>query len=78
VFLSTSSAWEVMEASIRNMVERGALYCMCGAFSVSGSTWRSAAEKAEALRVGKEETHRPGDVDRQLATGKFDTVIDPQ
>src|ERR1700744_2084271 len=33
VFLSTSSAWGVMEASIRNLVNRGVLCCMCGAFS---------------------------------------------
>src|SRR5206468_1496294 len=33
VFLSTSSAWGVMEASIRNLVDRGVLCCMCGAFS---------------------------------------------
>src|SRR3989442_10495380 len=34
VFLSTSSAWGVMEASIRNLVDRGVLCCMCCAFSV--------------------------------------------
>src|SRR6266516_2175718 len=33
VFLSTSSAWGVMEASIRNLVDRGVLCCMFGAFS---------------------------------------------
>src|SRR5262249_8259401 len=33
VFLSTSSAWGVMEASIRNLADRGVLCCMCGAFS---------------------------------------------
>src|SRR5467141_2855764 len=33
VFLSTSSAWGGMEASIRNLVDRSVLCCMCGAFS---------------------------------------------
>src|ERR1700743_829210 len=34
VFLSTSSAWGVMEGSIRNLVGNGkVLNCMCGAFS---------------------------------------------
>src|SRR4029453_15855458 len=33
VFLSTSSAWGVMEGAIRNLVDRGVLCCMCGAFS---------------------------------------------
>src|SRR4051812_33692813 len=33
VFLSTSSAWGVMEAAIRNLVSRRVLNCMCGAFS---------------------------------------------
>ena len=75
VFLSTSSAWGVMEASIRNLVERGVLCCMCGAFS---DKWldvtRRCGKNAEALQVdwGKHINH--GDVDLALATGKFDTV----
>ena len=75
VFLSTSSAWGVMEASIRNLVERGVLCCMCGAFS---DKWldvtRRCGKNAEALQVdwGKHIDHE--DVDLALATGKFDTV----
>jgi aspartate aminotransferase-like enzyme len=75
VFLSTSSAWGVMEASIRNLVDRGVLCCMCGAFS---DKWLDVAKRcgknAEPLQVdwGKHIDSR--DVDRQLATGKFDTV----
>ncbi|HEY5037023.1 MAG TPA: alanine--glyoxylate aminotransferase family protein, partial [Chthoniobacterales bacterium] len=30
VFLSTSSAWGVMEAAIRNLVRQRVLCCMCG------------------------------------------------
>ena len=75
VFLSTSSAWGVMEASIRNLVDRGVLCCMCGAFS---DKWfdvaRRCGKKAESLQVewGKHIDYQA--VDQQLATGKFDTV----
>src|SRR5258708_22516897 len=33
VYLSTSSAWGVMEGAIRNLVAKKVLNCMCGAFS---------------------------------------------
>jgi aspartate aminotransferase-like enzyme len=75
VFLSTSSAWGVMEASIRNLVDRGVLACMCGAFS---DKWLDVARRcgkaAEPLQVdwGMHIDHKA--VDRQLGTGKFDTV----
>src|SRR6266702_3306326 len=75
VFLSTSSAWGVMEASIRNLADRGVLCCMCGAFS---DKWFDVAkrcgENAEPLQVdwGKHIDHKA--IERQLATGKFDTV----
>jgi aspartate aminotransferase-like enzyme len=75
VFLSTSSAWGGMEASIRNLVDRGVLCCMCGAFS---DKWLDVAKRcgknAEPLQVdwGKHIDHK--DVDAKLATGKFDTV----
>ena len=52
VFLSTSSAWGVMEASNRNLVDRGVLCCMCGAFS---DKWLEVAPRcgkdAEPLQV---------------------------
>jgi aspartate aminotransferase-like enzyme len=75
VFLSTSSAWGVMEASIRNLVDRGVLCCMCGAFS---DKWLDVAKRcgkeAAPLQVdwGKHIDQRA--IERQLATGKFDTV----
>jgi aspartate aminotransferase-like enzyme len=75
VFLSTSSAWGVMEASIRNLVERRVLCCMCGAFS---DKWLDVAKRcgknAEPLQVdwGRHIDHK--DIDARLATGKFDTV----
>src|SRR6185369_10069816 len=75
VFLSTSSAWGVMEASIRNQVDRGVLCCMCGAFS---DKWFDVAKRcgknAEPLQVEWGKHIDSKDLDRQLATGKFDTV----
>jgi aspartate aminotransferase-like enzyme len=75
VFLSTSSAWGVMEASIRNLVAKRVLCCMCGAFS---DKWldvaRRCGKEAEALQVdwGKHVDHK--DVNLALATGRFDAV----
>jgi aspartate aminotransferase-like enzyme len=75
VFLSTSSAWGVMEAAIRNVVRKNVLCCMCGAFS---DKWLDVARRcgkaAEPLQVewGRHIGHRA--IDTRLATGKFDTV----
>ncbi|MDB6148046.1 MAG: aspartate aminotransferase-like enzyme [Spartobacteria bacterium] len=75
VFLSSSSAWGVMEASIRNLTHRDVLCCMCGAFS---DKWLDVAKRcgkdAEALQVdwGKHIDHQT--IDQKLATGRFDTV----
>ena len=75
VFLSTSSAWGVMEAAIRNLVSKRVLVCMCGAFS---DKWLDVAKRcgkeAEPLQVdwGKHIDHK--DVDLALASGKFDAV----
>jgi aspartate aminotransferase-like enzyme len=75
VFLSTSSAWGVMEASIRNLASRGVLCCMCGAFS---DKWldvaRRSGNNAEPLQVEWGKHIDPKGVDRALASGKFDTV----
>src|SRR5215831_1466511 len=75
VVLSTSSAWGVMEASIRNLVERGVLCCMCGAFS---DKWFDVAKRcgknAEPLQVEWGKHIDPKAIDEKIATGKFDTV----
>ncbi len=75
VFLSTSSAWGVMEASIRNLADRGVLCCMCGAFS---DKWldvaRRCGKNAEPLQVDWGKHIDQKDLDRALASGKFDTV----
>jgi aspartate aminotransferase-like enzyme len=75
VFLSTSSAWGVMEASIRNLVDRGVLNCMCGAFS---DKWFDVAKRcgknAEPLQVEWGKHIDPKDIDAKLSTGKFDAI----
>jgi aspartate aminotransferase-like enzyme len=75
VFISTSSAWGVMEAALRNLVARKVLCCMNGAFS---DKWFDVAQRcakpAEALQVPWGSPIRAEQVDRQLATGKFDAL----
>ena len=75
VLLSTSSAWGVMEAAIRNVVRERVLCCMCGAFS---DKWLDVARRcgmeAEALQVewGKHIDQKA--LDHELASGRFDAV----
>jgi aspartate aminotransferase-like enzyme len=45
VYLSTSSAWGVMEGSLRNVVQKKVLNCMNGAFS---DKWYDVALRATA------------------------------
>ncbi|HKP92354.1 MAG TPA: alanine--glyoxylate aminotransferase family protein [Chthoniobacterales bacterium] len=75
VFLSTSSAWGVMEAAIRNLVSRRVLNCMCGAFS---DKWldvgRRCGKQAEALQVDWGKHIDPAALNEKLATGDFDAV----
>jgi aspartate aminotransferase-like enzyme len=75
VYLSTSSAWGVMEAAIRNLVSKKVLNCMCGAFS---DKWFDVAKRcgkeAEALQVPWGSPIRAEDVDKKLATGQFDAL----
>lgn len=76
VFLSSSSAWGIMEASIRNLVDRRVLCCMCGAFS---DKWNDVAKRcgkdSEPLQVEWGKHIDPKAIDQKLATGKFDTVV---
>jgi aspartate aminotransferase-like enzyme len=75
VFLSTSSAWGVMEGAIRNLVAKKVLNCMCGAFS---DKWldvsKRCGKQAEALQVPWGSPIRAADVDAKLATGQFDAL----
>jgi aspartate aminotransferase-like enzyme len=75
VFLSTSSAWGIMEGAIRNLVAKKVLNCMCGAFS---DKWFDVSKRcgkdAEALQVEWGSPIRAEQVDRKLAAGQFDAV----
>ena len=75
VFLSTSSAWGIMEGAIRNLVQTKLLCCMCGAFS---DKWLNVAERcgieAEGLQVDWGSPILPEAIDAKLATGEFDTL----
>lgn len=75
VYLSTSSAWGVMEGAVRNLVQKRVLNCMCGAFS---DKWfdvsKRCGKEAEALQVPWGSPIRADLVDAKLATGKFDAL----
>jgi aspartate aminotransferase-like enzyme len=76
VFLSTSSAWGVMEGAIRNLVGTGkVLNCMNGAFS---DKWFDVSKKcgkeAVALQVEWGQPIRPEQLDSALSAGGFDAV----
>ncbi len=75
VFLSTSSAWGVMEAALRNLVRRRVLCCMCGAFS---DKWlevaRRCGKEAEALQVEWGKPIDPAALAAKLSGGDFDAV----
>lgn len=75
VFISTSSAWGVMEGAIRNLVGKKVLNCMCGAFS---DKWFDVSKRcgkaAEALQVDWGNPITPELVDAALASGDFDAI----
>ena len=75
VFLSTSSAWGVMEGALRNLVRRKVLCLCCGAFS---DKWFDVAGKlgyeADKIQVEWGEAIDPAVVRAKLAEGGFDTV----
>jgi len=75
VFISTSSAWGVMEGAIRNLVHKKVLNCMCGAFS---DKWldvsKRCGKEVEGLQVDWGSPIRPDQVDKKLATGQFDAL----
>jgi aspartate aminotransferase-like enzyme len=75
VYLSTSSAWGVMEGAIRNLVSKKVLCCMCGAFS---DKWLDVSKRcgknAEGLQVDWGSPIRAAQIDAKLATGEFDAL----
>lgn len=75
VFLSTSSAWGVMEGSIRNLVQKKVLNCCNGAFS---DKWLDVSKRcgkaAEAYQVEWGQPILAEEIDKRLATGEFDAL----
>ncbi|MCW5556878.1 MAG: alanine--glyoxylate aminotransferase family protein [Verrucomicrobiae bacterium] len=75
VYLSTSSAWGVMEGALRNLTQKKVLNCMCGAFS---DKWfdvaRRCSKAAEALQVPWGSPIRAEAVAARLSSGEFDAV----
>ncbi|MDD3180364.1 MAG: alanine--glyoxylate aminotransferase family protein [Opitutaceae bacterium] len=75
VYLSTSSAWGVMEGSLRNVCRKKVLCCMNGAFS---DKWYNVAQRigrqATALKFDWGQPVDPAAVQRELATGAYDTI----
>jgi aspartate aminotransferase-like enzyme len=75
VFLSTSSAWGVMEGALRNLTSKKVLNCMSGAFS---DKWFDVAKRcgkqAKDLRFDWGQPIDPDAIRRELSTGEFDTI----
>lgn len=75
VYLSTSSAWGVMEGALRNLTEKKVLNVCSGAFS---DKWFDVAKRcgkdAHALKYDWGTPIDPEDVRRELATGAYDTI----
>jgi len=75
VYLSTSSAWGVMEGAIRNLVQSKVLNLCCGAFS---DKWYGVAlscgKEAEKIQVEWGQPIDPEAVRAKLSEGGFDTV----
>jgi len=75
VFISTSSAWGVMEGSLRNVTQKKVLNCMCGAFS---DKWFNVSERcgkeAGALQVEWGKHIDPEDLRKELSSGEYDSV----
>lgn len=75
VFLSTSSAWGVMEGALRNLVKKRVLNCMCGAFS---DKWHDVTLRcgfeADPLQVDWGQSIDPEALRAALQTGKYDVV----
>ncbi|RKX33837.1 MAG: aminotransferase [Verrucomicrobia bacterium] len=75
VFLSTSSAWGVMEGCVRNLTRKRVLNCMNGAFS---DKWHDVSLRcgleATALQFDWGQPVDPEALRRELATGAYDVV----
>ena len=75
VYLSTSSAWGVMEGSLRNLVQKKVLNVCSGAFS---DKWfdvsKRCGKEAKALQYDWGTPADPEDIRKELATGDYDVI----
>ena len=75
VYLSTSSAWGIMEGALRNVCTKKVLNCMNGAFS---DKWNDVANRcglqATALRFDWGQPVDPEAVRAELAHGGYDAI----
>ncbi|MDR1789200.1 MAG: alanine--glyoxylate aminotransferase family protein [Opitutaceae bacterium] len=75
VYLSTSSAWGVMEGAVRNLSRKKVLNCMNGAFS---DKWNDVSRRlgrdAAALKFDWGQPVCPEAVQRELASGQYDAI----
>ena len=75
VYLSTSSAWGIMEASIKNLTSKKVLNCCNGAFS---DKWLDVSKRcglnAESLSAEWGSPICPEALDKKLSTNEFDVV----
>src|ERR1019366_2210128 len=75
VFVSTSSAWGVMEGAIRNLVSKKVLCCMSGAFS---DKWFDVAQRcgkaAEGLKFDWGSAVRADRVELSRGQADFDAL----
>ena len=75
VYLSTSSAWGIMEASIKNLTSKKVLNCCNGAFS---DKWFDVSKRcgldAESLSAEWGSPICPEELDKKLSNNEFDVV----
>lgn len=75
VFLSTSSAWGVMEGAVRNLTKKRVLNCKCGAFS---DKWHDVSLRcglpADPLAVEWGDHIDPAALREKLSGGDYDVV----
>jgi aspartate aminotransferase-like enzyme len=75
VYISTSSAWGVMEGAVRNVCQKKVLNCMSGAFS---DKWfdvsQRAGKAAGALQFDWGSPITPEAVREALSTGEYDAI----
>jgi aspartate aminotransferase-like enzyme len=75
VYLSTSSAWGIMEGALRNLTKKRVLNCMCGAFSDKwNNVAKSCGKEADGLQVEWGDPVLPNRIDEALSSGDYDVM----